>query len=129
MAVFISPPLPHPATARPTRNAPKVDATAEMNRPIASNVLERTTKTRGVKISENRPVKGVTLDMAIFKGESSIPFKVTVYHTIYAEVNQVVSAKASKSAAMADCAVVIIDMFVAVEASSEFNALRGIKRT
>lgn len=34
-------------------------------------------------------------------------------HTIYAEVNQVVSEKAFKSAAMSDCAVVIIDMLVA----------------
>ena len=36
-----------------------------------------------------------------------------VIHTIYAEVNQVTSAKASKSAAISDWAVVIIDMFVA----------------
>lgn len=38
--------------------------------------------------------------------------------TIYAEVNHDASANASKSAAMSDCAVVIIDILVAFDSLS-----------
>ena len=100
MATIIIPAAPVPVTARPSKNTAKEGDIDVIIHPRQTITVDTNMHKRGEKSWHSRPDKGAMLDIAIK----------------YEEVSQLASSNASKSAAIADCVVVRIDILVAVKA-------------
>jgi hypothetical protein len=97
VAVIKQLPAPAPLTILPTRNCDRSNDSEVITVPKAIMTVEKANTALGENMEANFPTNGDTLDIA----------------TRYEEVNQVACSNASKSAAIWDCVVVMMDMFIA----------------
>ena len=103
--IVIIPAPPIPLIALPNKKVVKVLACDVITPPIENRTEATMMQFLGEKTSDNRAASGDIEDIAMR----------------YVEVNQLALAKASKSAAIFDCVVVMILMFAAESSSSVFR--------